>query len=550
MLSFGLRRCTLLLASSSFKSGKYLDRKPFCSNGFGCRSIGLANILQRIRSAALLTASSELGVTSMTHSSPETRRLKLTGWADDHARSGVWQWFLLSWAVLGLATALWWSRGEEALTDWPQRHGDDVFFENIAWNFWQYGFVSVDFSSAAWREPYEQANGDGRYDWFLGWRHRGLTTSRAPGFPVFAGIVYQIAGRNPAAVRVGSALVGLSGLAFLLAVVRIVCGWQVAAVALATLSADFFVLRALPQFMSEGLGIGLLSLLVGGSLAAPHRDWERRGWLTVTYLGLGVVFAAAMLVRSNLNFWYLLLAVGGALYGWYSRFMKGRFPSWWGCWFWFLLAATAVSLPWWIRNCRISHGFAPFGTSGTYGLSGAYCDESYRQFGNWSLETAVATSQQAVQSPGFGQLDLPRQEFVLGQYSLRQAASWIMANFEKLPALMAMRMASHLGFYGQPLWLMLLNGGLLVGALIGAWRFRSSVGVWIFLGSSLSLVTVALTWEHFGRYSLPIRPMIHVGFGMSVFFLPLVDDSTEGWREELRIHPPQKWCKRGRGDGT
>lgn len=457
----------------------------------------------------------------MTASSPETGMLHLFSRIIERPRLGFWFWFWLSWVVLGVATALWWSLGDEALSDWPHRHGDDVFFENIAWNFWQFGTVSVDFSSAPWREPYEQANGDGRYDWFLGWRHRGLTTSRAPGFPVFAGMVYHVTGRNPAAVRLASAVVGLSGLAFLLAAVRIVCGWQVAAVALATLSADFFVLRALPQFMSEGLGISLLSLIIGGCLAAQHRDWGRRGWLIATSIGLGVVFAAAMMVRSNLNFWYLLVAAGGAIYIAYAQLIKGQFPSWWSCWFSFLLAATAVSLPWWTRNSWISQGFAPFGTSGAYGLAGAYCDESYRQFGNWSLETALATSQQAVQTPGFGQLDLPRQELVLGSYSSRQAARWIMANFEKLPALMAMRMVSHLGFYGLPLWLLLLNGGLFAGAFIGAWRTRDSIGFWVILAVSLSLLTVALTWEHFGRYSLPIRPMIHVGFAVAVIFLPI-----------------------------
>lgn len=56
----------------------------------------------------------------------------------------------------------------------------------------------------------------------------------------------------------------------------------------------------------------------------------------------------------------------------------------------------------------------------------------------------------------------------------------------------------------------LVNGMLFFGAIIGCATWRWPFGFWIAAIVSVSLLTTMLTWPHYGRYSIPIRPLIHV----------------------------------------
>jgi hypothetical protein len=46
---------------------------------------------------------------------------------------------------------------------------------------------------------------------------------------------------------------------------------------------------------------------------------------------------------------------------------------------------------------------------------------------------------------------------------------------------------------------------------------RQSFGWWVAVVIGMSVVTTMLTWSHYGRYSIPIRPLIQVGSAIGTF---------------------------------
>jgi hypothetical protein len=223
----------------------------------------------------------------------------------------------------------------------------------------------------------------------------------------------------------------------------------------------------------------------------------------------GLIFGVGTLVRANLNAWLIvvvaLLSLMLLVQKSRSRPIRRLVVSAAAL----MLGVVLVAGPWWIRNCVVTKAFSPFGTSGSFGLAGAYCDEAYANGGNWNLAVVNASQRRTLARPGILSLSLPEQEYQMGQDSTRLAREWIAANPEKLPTLMVMKAVSHLGFYRQPPFLIALNGLLMLGAIIGCLTFRRPFGFWVVAFVCVSVFTTMLTWPHFGRYSIPIRPLIH-----------------------------------------
>jgi hypothetical protein len=115
-------------------------------------------------------------------------------------------------------------------------------------------------------------------------------------------------------------------------------------------------------------------------------------------------------------------------------------------------------------------------------------------------------------------LPLAQQEYQMGLESTAAAEEWARANWRKLPQLVGMKMLSHLGFYRQPLLLQIVNALILFGAALGCWSTRRSLGFWIGLVVVLSLVTTGCTWSHYGRYSIPFRPLLHLACGIGTVY--------------------------------
>lgn len=431
------------------------------------------------------------------------------------------------WAFAACFTAAiaWSLVAGESLEGPPGSMGDDVYFENIGWQLSQGRGVSFDFTDSDWRASYQAANRDGVNDWILKLEHRGATSSRSPGLPYLIAAVYSIFGREFLVVRLVVLTMMAAASAWLVQCVARQFGWLAAVLGLATLLLDGFVWRTAGQFMSEGPAVAITVVLCGwvwqlSSSREPQRWGTRLGWL-----GTGLLFGLGILVRANMNAWLLLIVSGLAvLIGlrvvrrrhWRAMFLAALL---------FGSGVAVVAVPWWIRNCQVTGGFAPTGTSGSFGLVGGYCDAAFADFGNWDIEASVASQEKTLARPGVRELPLARQEYLMGRDSTAAAEEWAKANWNKLPQLVGMKMLSHLGFYRQPLGLMVLNGLILFGAALGCWKMRRGLGLWIALIVLLSLVTTGLTWPHYGRYSIPFRPLLHIACGVGTVYF---------WTEAIR----------------
>ena len=120
-----------------------------------------------------------------------------------HELHEIPRWFPFVSLLLLIASTMAWSYLDAgSLWPVPGRSNDEVFYENLAFNMSQgRGFV-FDFADETWLEPYQDANPDGRNDWFFKMQVDGPTTVRAPAFPWVASLVYRIFGRSWSAVYV------------------------------------------------------------------------------------------------------------------------------------------------------------------------------------------------------------------------------------------------------------------------------------------------------------------------------------------------------------
>lgn len=420
-------------------------------------------------------------------------------------------WFrLLVFAVLLVAIAFWIDFSDESFRGSPGRQGDDVYFENIAYHLAKGEGIRFDFTDETWRKAYREANPDGVNDWVFHLKVRGATTSRSPGLPLVAAGIYRLVGRDFLAVRIVLSLSMAAAMTLLVVCVSMRFGWLVGAMATVTLSLDYFLLRTTGQFMTEGPGAILVSLIFCAilHLTDSQRELSRLG-RAIGWTGVGLLYGFGILVRANLNAWLLLAIVG--LAGLILIQAIRRRPI---AWLvvpaaYFGLGVVIVSGPWWVRNCVVSKAFCPFGTSGSFGLAGGYSDIAFSQWGNWDPQAVDVAQATVLARPGIFSKSLAEQEFEMGIESTRMARQWVSDHSAKVPWLMLYKACSHLGFYRQPAILMWINGLLYFGALLGcayAWRW---FGFWAALIVVLSLVSTMLTWEHFGRYSIPIRPLVH-----------------------------------------
>jgi hypothetical protein len=429
-----------------------------------------------------------------------------------------WWFSCISFLTFTLMILSWIVVSGESFKAPPGSMGDDVYFENIAFHLAKNEGVKLDFQNEEWRQPFRDANRDKQYEWVLALRHKGITTSRSPGFPFMVAAIYRVAGRNFLIVRLVNAVILAAALSCLLSVIYRWHGPVVAILALVTLSLDYFVLVTAGQIMSEALGIAISSVMFAICIWISHAPRMSDRSQTFAWLGVGLIFGVASLVRANLNAWLLIIVaclIAGLLFQCFRRcacrpLLKYGLS--------FCLGVGLIASPWWIRNCVVTESFAPFGTSGSFGLVGGYCDAAYADWGNWNLPASVASLRQTTKRPGFFQLKLAQQEQLSGQDSVGLAKHWILNHWEKMPSLMGMKIVNHLGFYNQPVPILWLNGILVVGAMIGCYATRRGTGAWIAIFLLLSIFSTSLTWPHYGRYSLPVRPLMHVASAIGAVY--------------------------------
>ncbi|QEG21570.1 ArnT family glycosyltransferase [Mariniblastus fucicola] len=422
--------------------------------------------------------------------------------------------FAATFSVLMIWTA---SRGGEQADPPAPWNVDGIFYDNIAFNINRGKGFAVDLDVEPWRDSYLQSSPpesdrvDLDYGWLRPVKGTGPTTLRSPMYPYALSLIYRTFGHRYNVARIfGCIFVGL-GLALLLTFSASRWGYFAALTSGTTLAFDYSVMNSAGTLATESLAI----LVFATTFVLVVNAYERASVLL--WAIAGVSFAALMLTRGIWSLGYLVLVV--SLIGFWVPAIRTRLNLFeQKHLFAFLAAATVFAMPWWIRNCQTTGHFTPFGTAGSCGFVAAYCDESLENFGHWQEKVFNQNQIEVQKDVDMETIKLADLEYITGQESMRKTKAWCLANWNLIPQLMGYRGFSHWGFSNTSvsLPLQLANIWLVVIGLIGCTFFTGRLrGVFIVV-LLLDSLLVMLTWEHLGRYAIPIRPVVHLGYGLAI----------------------------------
>ena len=278
-----------------------------------------------------------------------------------------------------------------------------------------------------------------------------------------------------------------------------------------TLSLDYSVMQSAGMIATESLAI----LVLATTFLLIVRAWDVQSYGSWSVAGIG--FAVLMLTRGIWSLGLLLLiALAGVCL--LPAFRKGWATFRWSHLAVFLLTAIVFAMPWWIRNCMTTGHFTPFGLAGSCGFVAAYCDESAANHGQWQSDVFNQNQIEVQKHVDMDEISLADLEYMTGQESMRKTKSWCAANWNRIPKLMWDRGLSHWGFYTPdiPSIVQMANLSLIAIGLLGCLFCTGSVrGVFVVV-LLLDSLLVMLTWEHLGRYAIPIRPVVHLGYGLAI----------------------------------
>ena len=426
--------------------------------------------------------------------------------------------FTVAFATMFIVSFMWTlGRGGE-LNDPPAPWNvDGIFYDNVAFNINSGQGFAVDLYAEPWRGSYMQHSPvkggrmDLDYRWLEPVKGTGPTTLRSPTYPYALSFIFRGFGHRYDIARIfGSLFVGL-GLALLLTLCASRWGYLATIIAACTMAIDYSVMSSAGTLATESLAIPVFAI----TFLLIVKAFERCSVLL--WAIAGVSFAALMLTRGIWSLGFLILIV--SLIGFWIPPIRNRLkPFQQKHLVAFLVAATVFATPWWIRNCQETGHFTPFGTAGSCGFVAAYCDESFEDFGQWQPDVFNRNQIEVQKNVDMDSIKLADLEYMTGQESMRKTKAWCLANWNLIPQLMLYRGVSHWGFFNTSvayplqmanIWLIVIG---IAGCFFGTGRIRSVFIVVLLLDSLL----VILTWEHLGRYAIPIRPVVHVGYGVFI----------------------------------
>ena len=338
---------------------------------------------------------------------------------------------------------------------------------------------------------------------------------RSPGYPVTLAAIYRIFGHRYDAARWAGCLFVSLAIAMLLTWAYRQFGFLAAVIAAITIAWDYSVINSAGTIASESLAV--LAVAVTFLLAARAVDrGSQSGWW-FRWMLCGISFAVLTLIRGNWNLGLLIMIALAALMA--VPAIRRRVPSVSPrAVVIFLATVFLVCAPWWIKNCHTTGHFQPFGTAGACGMVAAYCDESLENYGQWQPQVFHQNQDAVLEELGPHHTDLAVRETQTAARSMDLAIQWSKANWTKIPQLMLFRSLSHWGWFNPsvPPPMQAANTWLVIVGLLGCcfatgkWR---SLFVFVLL---IDLAIVMLTWEHLGRYAIPIRPLVHIGYGVAI----------------------------------
>jgi len=394
--------------------------------------------------------------------------------------------FIAFTAMLCVSMAWTLSRGSAVAAPPAPWNVDGVFYDNIAFNLNEGNGFAVDLKIQPWRGVYREAGnslfGFGEYDWLMPLKGAGPTALRSPGYVFTIAAIYRVFGKRYVVGRYfGCAFVSL-GIALLLTFCATRWGYLPAVIAAVTLSADFSVMQSAGTLASESLAILVLAI----TFLLAVRAWE-----TPTH-GRWFLVGVGLRKRVSSRKW--------------SHFAV------------FLVTAIVFAMPWWVRNCAVTEHFTPFGTAGSCGFVGAYCDESLANHGQWQSALFEDNQREVQATVDMDSVSLAHLEYLTGQASLQKTKQWCTANWSQIPKLMAYRALSHWGFFNPavPKSFAVANLCLVLIGFLGCFYFTDKLRALFVFVLLLDIFLVMLTWEHLGRYAIPIRPVVHIGCGLAI----------------------------------
>ncbi len=424
--------------------------------------------------------------------------------------------FLVAFAVM-LCVVLVWTHNRIGSIDDPVApwNVDGIFYDNIAFNLRQANGFSVDLDASGWREVYISANSSdamkGAYDWLLPVKGRGPTALRSPAYPFVLAAIYKVRGHRFEVARILGCVFVATGIALLLTFVAVRWSLLAGIIAGTTLSLDYSVMQSAATLATESLAV----LIFASTFLLVVRAWENPSSTRWAVAGTG--FATLILTRGIWNLGLMILASTAVLVlvpafhrNWQQ--MKPRHL------FAFLAVAMILVAPWWVRNCRATDHFTPFGTAGACGFVGGYCDESLQNYGQWQPEVFNRNQIEVQKNFDMNTADLAKVEYAVGKSSMTKTFAWCKENLSRLPELMVYRALSHWGFFNPsvPTFALVANTWLVVIGLAGCFLCTGKLKQVFIVVLILDTVLVMLTWEHLGRYAIPIRPIVHVGYGLAM----------------------------------
>jgi hypothetical protein len=139
-------------------------------------------------------------------------------------------------------------------------------------------------------------------------------------------------------------------------------------------------------------------------------------------------------------------------------------------------------------------------------------------FGHWQADVYNRNQIEVQKNFDMDRVNLAYLEHAIGQASMQKTTAWCEENWSKLPQLMMYRGLSHWGFFNTsvPIVLQIANIWLIVVGLVGCCLCTGRLRLLFVSIILLDMLLVMLTWEHLGRYAIPIRPIVHLGYGVAV----------------------------------
>lgn len=413
----------------------------------------------------------------------------------------------------------------------PGRQNDDVFFDNLAYNLSQGDGFKLDFTDERWKQAFQDPLTGETCHPIVNLEVEGVTTTRSPGYPFFLAMIYGVFGRRWDAVYVIQWITLCFGLTILLLSVSRKFGVVTGTLAAMTLAFDYGIMKTIGQVMSEAIATSLVCLTFccliwawdGHSKSEPvdadsirQASQSRPVW---RWAMLGLMFGILIQLRANCLAWLMVIITLSIPWAAIMAIRKKNPMRFVIPCFIFMLTTIVVCLPWAYRNCSVVGKFQPLGMGADIGWVGGYSDAAFEQGGNWVLSDVIASQEQALETCPIKDQKLAVQEYYMGKLSREKGNRWAVENWHRLPRLMAFKALNHFALVNQTVTVVpLLNGLLLIGAMIGCLASWHRFGFWVALILFCSTVTTMLTWSHHGRYLIPLRPLIHCASAVGTIY--------------------------------